>query len=129
MTAFVETQRKRRGHNFLPPKSVKVPALYTNDDVPAEDQVVVLHYFAATGDWWLTEMGVSETNGRLTGFGYVRLSAFPEGAEWGYVDLGELEAVNAHHGLVIVERDCHWTPVTMWELASSARWPGHYAGI
>ena len=29
---MIETQRKRRGHNFLPPKSVKVPALYVLDN-------------------------------------------------------------------------------------------------
>jgi hypothetical protein len=113
---MIETQRKRRGHNFLPPKSVKVPALYATNVVPAPDKVVAVHYFSAGGDWWLTELSESGSTGRLTGFGYVRLAAYPECAQWGYVDMEELETINAHHGFVIVERDCFWTPVKFRDL-------------
>jgi hypothetical protein len=103
-----ETQRRRRGHAFMPPKTImdKLPRLYTTDSIPAEDKIIPLHYFAASGDWWIAELG---DNGEA--FGYVKLAAFPEGAEWGYIDLNELEQVNVAHGLVIVERDMHWTPV------------------
>ena len=113
---MIETQRKRRGHNFLPPKSVKVPALYATNVVPAPDKVVAVHYFSAGGDWWLTELSESGSTGRLTGFGYVRLAAYPECAQWGYVDMEELEAVNAHGGRVIVERDMYFKPCKFSDL-------------
>jgi len=109
-----ETQRKRRGHAFLPPKAVldKIPALYGTDSVPAEDKIVWLHYFSAASDHYITELD-PETG---EAFGYAKLASFPEGAEWGYVYLPELEQVNVSHGLVIVERDMHWEPKPFGEL-------------
>jgi hypothetical protein len=109
-----ETQRKRRGHNFLPPKAVlgKTPMLRTTDGIPFDDKTIWVHYFCAAGDWWIAELD-AETG---EAFGYTSLSASPEGAEWGYVSLEELEQVNAHHGLVIVERDCYWEPVKFSEV-------------
>jgi hypothetical protein len=107
MSEFTETQRKRRGHAFLPPENIlaKIPRLYGAEK--DDDPVVWLHYFCASGDWWVTE--VDQRNWEA--FGYAKLAAFPGGAEWGYIDLEELEELNVHHGLVIVERDCYWTPV------------------
>lgn len=107
-----ETQRARRGHDFMPPADLEVPALYATDGTPAEAKLILLHYFSAAGDWWIAELD-QETG---LAFGYARLAAFPEGAEWGYVSLPELEAVNAHHGLVIVERDLDWTPRKFGEI-------------
>ncbi len=40
----------------------------------------------------------------------------PDCAEWGYINLPELETVNAHDGLTIVERDCHWEPKCFAEI-------------
>jgi len=37
-------------------------------------------------------------------FGYMKLAAFPDGAEWGYFGLEGLEQVKAMGGLVIVDR-------------------------
>lgn len=102
-----ETQRKRRGHNFLPPKSVKVPALMSTEMTPLDDKLIPLKYFSAAGDWYIAEADF-ETG---EAFGYVKLAAYPDGAEWGYIDLNELEQLNVHHGLVIVERDMYWEPV------------------
>lgn len=109
---FTETQRRRRGHNFLPPKSVKVPALYQTERIPTADKIIAVHYFMAGGDWYITEMN------RETGeaFGYTRLAAFPEGAEWGNIDLSELEQLSALRGLVIIERDLYWEPVKFSEI-------------
>jgi Protein of unknown function (DUF2958) len=103
-----ETQRARRGHAFLPPKAVlsKIPALYATEKTDPDDKIIHAHYFSAGSDHYVAELD-PETG---EAFGYARLAAFPEGAEWGYFDLSELEQVNAHGGLVIVERDCHWQP-------------------
>ena len=103
---FTETQRKRRGHNFLPPKSVKVPGLYETDSIKAEDKIIPLKYFSAAGDWYIAEADF-ETG---EAFGYVILGGMPEGQEWGYIDLHELEELNLYRGLVIVERDKFWSP-------------------
>jgi hypothetical protein len=102
-----ETQRKRRGHNFLPPKSVNVPMIKTTTGIPMAEKSIPLHYFCAAGDWYIAEADF--TTGEA--FGYVKLAAMPDMAEWGYIDLNELEQLNVHHGLVIVERDMYWTPV------------------
>jgi hypothetical protein len=104
-----ETQRERRGHAFLPPPDelAVMPKLYQTEPVGAADKIIVVHYFAASADWWLAEIEPDHEDGPL-GFGYVRYQSMPEGAEWGYVSLAELEQVNAHGGLVIVERDLHW---------------------
>ncbi len=114
---LTETLRKRRGHDFYPPAGLEVPPLYATEDTPAEDKLVVLHDFSAAGDWWITELD------RETGeaYGYVRLAAFPEGAEWGYVSLPELEAVSAYGGLVIVERDLWWEPVKFADIPDAHR--------
>src|SRR5690348_12149490 len=103
-----ETQRKRRGHAFLPPQDIlrKIPGLYATDGQEFGDKIVYIHYFSAAADFWITELDQDS----YEGFGYVRYAQFPEGAEWGYIDLTDLEAVNVRGGLVIVERELHWEP-------------------
>jgi hypothetical protein len=103
----LETQRRRRGHNFFPPKSdaKKVPALGTTDGL-GEDALVVLHYFSPSADWYVTEANF-ETG---EAFGWAEL--LPGCGEWGYMSLVEMEAVNV--GLFgIIERDCYWDAVPM----------------
>jgi hypothetical protein len=115
-TLFPETQRQRRGHDFLPLSALEgVPELYATEDIEAQDKIVALHFFSASGDWWITEVCQSGEDAGLA-FGYVRFASFPDGAEWGYTWLPELEEVNVHGGLVIVERDCYWSPVTFGQL-------------
>lgn len=120
MITMNETQRARRGHAFLPPADelAEVPALYETDGIQAEDKLVPLHYFSAAGDWWVTELGMED--GHPVAFGYARLAGYPDG-EWGYADLAELEQVNVHHGLVIVERDLHWKPRKFAHIAEARR--------
>jgi hypothetical protein len=106
-----ETLRRRRGHDFyVIPEDT--PGLYDDEDTPIEQKVVYLKLFSAAGDWWITE--VDRVEGYA--FGYVRLAAMPEMAEWGSIWLPELEEVQAHGGLVIIERDCFWTPRPFGEL-------------
>jgi len=52
-------------------------------------------------------------------FGYARLASHPEGQEWGYLDLDELEQARGRtpQGLpVLVERDMHWEPTPFSEI-------------
>lgn len=106
-----ETQARRRGHAFLPPAAelARIPGQGKQDGKDLGSQVIYLHYFSAASDHWLSELW-QEEDGTWTGFGYARLASFPEGAEWGYVDLEELEQVSGANGLVIVERDLDWEP-------------------
>lgn len=104
VTKPVETQRRRRGHNFYPPKSIlsKIPALYGTDGIPAEEKTIHLHYFGGAADWWIAEID-PET---MEAFGYADLGHGM--GEWGYVSLPEVEAVNVQRGLVVIERDLYW---------------------
>lgn len=119
-----ETQRARRGHGFYPPamsvdpwtgRAVPMPALYATERQPAAQKVLHVHYFVGGCDWWVAEYDPATG----TAFGYACLGD-PDLAEWGYVDLPELEALTVHGGLVVVERDLHWRPVP----AGRAQLPG-----
>jgi len=115
---LAETQRARRGHAFYPPADLGVPELYGTEDQPTGDKTIYVHYFAGGCDWWIAEYDPATGEA----FGYACLGR-PADAEWGYVDLRELERVCLAHGLVVVERDLCWTPLP----ARAAGLPGHRA--
>ncbi len=110
---FIEMQLARRGHRFYPQNPT--PGLYETDEVQAAEKTITEHYFCATGDWWICEYDPDEGNA----FGYARLAAMPDCAEWGYINLPELETVNAHDGLTIVERDCYWEPTRFADITTN----------
>ena len=116
----MDTQRRLRGHAFLPPRKVldKAPGAYATENIAAEDKTIIAHYFSGGADYYIAEMwqepGEEGEPSRWMAFGYARLASHPEGQEWGYLDLDELEQVRGRtpQGLpVIVERDMHWEPV------------------
>lgn len=108
-----ETQRERRGHPFYPAPGERLPALYSTEPTPVPDKLIVAHYFIGACDWWVAEYDPED--GRAFGFACL---GDPQGAEWGYVDLAELEPICVQGGLAVVERDMHWTPKTFKEI-----WP------
>lgn len=114
-----ETNRLLRGHRFFPPSDLAatVPALHATDGA-GDERIVYLHYFVGACDWWLVELDPAEN----VAFGYVCLGD-PQCAEWGYVNLAELEAtVVQRSGLpLLVERDLYWTPTAVQDVAL----PGH----
>ncbi|MDQ1675044.1 MAG: hypothetical protein QOC93_188 [Actinomycetota bacterium] len=118
-TRPADTQRDRRGHDFYPPDSqaAAIPGLYGTEGTPAGEKVLHAHYFAAACDWWIAEYDPATG----TVFGYACLGD-PQNAEWGYLHLPGLEQVNVGHGLLIVERDLHWTPTR----AADAALPGRH---
>ena len=67
--------RLRRGHDFLPPKSLlkRIPALDATAEQGPADTIVGLHYFGVAGDWWITELDAEEG----LAFGYVPLERLP----------------------------------------------------
>jgi hypothetical protein len=117
-TAPPETQRQRRGHDFWPPADelARIPVFYATESRPIEDKVLWLHYFVGGCDWWVVELD----HAAVEAFGYACLGD-PQNAEWGYVDLAELEAIRSR-GLWIVERDLHWQPTKASEANLPGRW-------
>jgi len=103
--SLTETQADRRGHAFLTDEIRAItPDLYATEDVSVADKTITAHFFAGGADWWMIEMDKDED----LAFGYCDLGlGFPE---WGYFNLSELETLVAMNGLLIVERDCHFTP-------------------
>jgi hypothetical protein len=115
---FPETQRRRRGHAFLPPRDQlnAIPELYaTEKDGPLEHRTIHAHYFAGGCDWWVAELDRVE----WIAFGYAQIQM----GEWGNFSLTEIERVNVAGrivtnggqmrrvpGLVVVERELDWTP-------------------
>lgn len=99
-----ETLRNRRGHKFYTAEMKKWPALGTHDSTPLAEIPIVAHYFSPNIDWYVAEG--DPATGRC--WGYVRHASMPEGAEWGYFDLPELERIYPNP-LYIVERDCYFT--------------------
>ena len=121
----MDAQRRLRGHAFLPSRRVldKAPGAYATEDVAAEDKTIIAHYFSASVDYYIAEMwqepGEEGEPSRWMAFGYARLASHPEGQEWGYLDLDELEQVRGRtpQGLpVIVERDLHWDPMPVSQI-------------
>ncbi len=101
---MVETQRARRGHEFLPASLARtIPKLYATENIPLDDKIVHAHYFGGPYDAYITELAEDG----VEAFGYTKLTSYPDG-EWGYIDLSELEEHKG--GLVIIERDCYWKP-------------------
>lgn len=105
---FTETQRKRRGHNFLPPKRdlARIPGLGGQESAGTA-AIIHLHYFVGGWDWYITEL--DPATGEVFGVVTSPMTG-PEG-EYGYSSLAEMEGVRA--GINVVERDLDWQPVPL----------------
>jgi len=95
----------------------KLPPLYSQDGKGGK-AVAYLKFFTPDSGftWWITEGSpTKDENGREVDFQFFGLV---EGQfrELGYVNLSELESVNGPMGLPI-ERDLHWQPKTLEEIA------------
>jgi hypothetical protein len=130
----MDSQPGQRGHDFLPTGEAlsTIPGAYGSEHVPVEDKTIWLHYFSAVGDHYLAEVwyepGQEGEPGQWMAFGYARLAAFPEGAEWGYINMGELEQLRVEdpRGLpVIVERDLDWEPKKFSQIVPAHKEPGN----
>jgi Protein of unknown function (DUF2958) len=102
-------------------RAVKLPAippLYGTEKQMNAAKVIYLHYFVAGCDWWITELDPDE----MLAFGYACLGD-PIMAEWGYVDLKEVEPIVIHIGQLplVVERDLNWVPRRVSERDLSGR--------
>jgi hypothetical protein len=116
MHDMTETQRRLRGHDFLPPPGERgrIPGERATEGVPLAEKVIRIHYFCASADWWIAEIWPED--GLWMAFGYAQFASMPECAEWGLISLNELEELRVMAGPlpIIVERDLYWTPVPFW---------------
>ncbi|WP_160487378.1 DUF2958 domain-containing protein [Rathayibacter iranicus] len=105
---FIETQRKLRGHVFLPSQSKTWPAPRSNDATDLADIPFVAHYFVGGSNWYVAEL--DHQTGEA--FGYVDLGIGH--GEYGYFNLHELEAIVVRPSGFPqpIERDVNFTPKT-----------------
>jgi hypothetical protein len=95
----------------------KLPPLYAQDGKGGK-AVVHVKYFTPDSNWtwWVTEGSpVLDDSGQEVDFHFFGLVEGHE-KELGYVSLAELESVRGRLGLPI-ERDLHWQPKTLEEIA------------
>jgi hypothetical protein len=81
----------------------KLPNLYETDRVPLKDKIIYMHFFIGGCDWYIAEF-----DGEDLLFGFAILNDDLQNAEWGYISLAELDAININ-GFEI-DRDVHWQP-------------------
>jgi hypothetical protein len=88
---------------LLTPEIIKaLPELYSTESTPCDDKEIIVKFFNPLGSqtWEIVE-GSEEPDGEWLLFGKCDLGY---GAEWGYVMLSELEALDVGLGMGI-ERD------------------------
>src|SRR6187551_1171554 len=89
----------------------QLPALYSSEDVPAEDKLMVVKFFDPYTSWtWYA----CEFDGKDRFFGFV----VGLESEWGYFSLAELESLRLY-GRQRIERDLYFTPKKFSQLGVS----------
>ena len=94
-----------------------LPRLYAQDG-KGMNATVFLHIFGAIGDFYVTEI---DEEGEIA-FGYTKLAAHPDGAELGYIAVGELQTLLNERFIegkdlkFLLERDLFWEPKPLKEV-------------
>lgn len=84
-----------------------MPKTYEQDGL-GKNSVSYLHYFVGSFDFYITEKDMVEDE-QSQAFGYVINSAYPDGAEFGYISIEEITNAGA-------ELDLYWEPKTIGEI-------------
>lgn len=100
------------GHLTQQIAPLDIPPLYSTESTPVEDKVIYARLFAldSAATWFIAEFDPEEQ----VAFGYADLGD-PTCAEWGYVDVRELESLR-WLGVPRVELDSHFTPTRFADL-------------
>lgn len=98
--------------DLLPPEiELLIPALYSTEETPTRDKIVVAKYFSPYSNWlWLVVEGNREGEDYIF-FGLV----YGLEKEWGYFSLSELESAKKGE-IPLVERDLYFKPVKLSEI-------------
>ena len=102
----------------------KIPKLYETEHIPTEEKIIHLHMFIGGADWFIAEC---DEAGEIC-FGFAIIDN-PREAEWGYLSLSEIRAVNI--GGIEVDNDIYWTPCPANQVRTICKahgWPIHKPG-
>lgn len=96
---------------------LNAPALYSTEDVPVRDKMIVAHYHAPTDShWWIAEFDWDD----FVGFGYAMLNSDATSAEWGYISFLEFYTANELYtrtdGSPFIQCDEDWVPKPAWQV-------------
>ena len=87
------------------------PSLYSTEHIPLQEKIIHAHFFIGSYDFFLAEC---DEEGEIC-FGFFSMGDIST-AEWGYVSMSELKAINI--GGIEVDNDIYWTPCPANEVRS-----------
>lgn len=111
---LTELHRDIRGYSFLP-EGVDldaIPYLYATEETPVAEKIIFARYFIPNRmnafEWFVAELDEAQQ----LAFGFVMLNGDAQNAEWGYVNLEELEGMllQGQPEPVLVHRDTSFVP-------------------
>lgn len=89
----------------------RLPSLYSTSD--ATDPVVCIKLFTPYSSWtWLLTEYNPDTG---VAFGYAYNAQYPDGAELGYMNVRDMQALRTSQGWQAIERDAYWHPMPLSE--------------
>jgi hypothetical protein len=97
-----------------------LPPLYSTENVPTNEKVVVMKIFDPCGRMTLLILEGSQEDEDVTFFGYMVSPLGPDCDEFGNSSLNELQAVKGRMGIGL-ERDLHFRPTKLVELVPSLK--------
>lgn len=80
-----------------------IPSLYSTEGVSTKDKIIHAHFHLQDSHWFIAEIRDDLM------FSFCILNGDYEMAEWGFIDLEQLESINIH-GIFQVEYDVSWLP-------------------
>ena len=87
----------------------RTPRLYETDG-QGREAIATAHFFSCSGwDWYMTELDPE------TGEAFGLVKGFAD--ELGYFSILEFEQINRRHGFQVIERDEHFRPCRLSEVA------------
>lgn len=106
----------------LIPPGHAIPAMYETKSIPAAEKIVHIRLFTpdSSWTWYITEYDPKSD----LAFGYAYDAGYPDGAEWGYIPIGEMRTARGHYGLP-VERDLHFSPTPFGKIRELFPEPEH----
>jgi hypothetical protein len=85
----------------------QIPALYSTENVPANEKTIKVKFFLANFTWLVTECEVQPEDNDVLFFGFVINHSDPDLSEWGYFTLSQLLEVKVF-GCLGIERDLYF---------------------
>lgn len=107
----------RRHHKLMDAASARrLPPIYSQDGKPETEKIAQVKLFCPYSDqrWYILEMNPGDP--QVFGFTTTR----DNDPEYCYIDLDELGNAVFFHGIPAIERDLHYTPLTIAQIRAGA---------